>query len=121
MIEHFNKEKLSDFAEPKMGMRTGNNNRFLRFWHEVQHCQIGFGCTSSDEAAISQKKWFPYQKGGENRRWYGVQDYIVNWEKDGKEIKDLTRSTYPDLGDNLSWKITNEPYYFRPGGGWSAL
>lgn len=117
----FNKNLLRDVADPKMGMRTGNNDRFLRFWQEVEYSRIGFGVLNAFEASASQKKWFPYQKGGTNKKWYGNQDYLVNWEHDGLEIKELTRKTYPQLGDNLGWKITNENYYFREGGGWSAL
>ena len=93
-------------------MRTGDNNRFLRFWFEVDNCKIGFGFESADEVEQSAAKWIPYHKGGDFRRWYGNNDYVVNWENNGKEIKDNTRKVYPQLGDNLNWKITNEKYYF---------
>ncbi|MCB1985779.1 MAG: BREX-1 system adenine-specific DNA-methyltransferase PglX, partial [Nitrosomonas sp.] len=117
----FNNEKFSDVAYAKMGMRTGNNERFLRQWFEISKERLGLGYGDADSALASGKKWFPYQKGGENRRWYGVQDFVVNWEGNGREIKALTRDKYPELGDNLSWKITNEEFYFRRGGGWTAL
>lgn len=117
----FSLPKLAEVAYAKMGMRTGNNERFLRQWFEVSNCKSGFGYVSAQDAKNSGRKWFPYQKGGENRKWYGVQDLVVNWEGNGKEIKDLTREKYPELGDNLGWKITNEEFYFRPGGGWTAL
>ena len=54
------------------------------------------------------KKWFPYNKGGEFRKWYGNNEYVVNWENDGEEIKAEIRRKYPQLGDDLGWKITNE-------------
>lgn len=64
---------------------------------------------------------FPYNKGGEGRLWYGNNDLVVNWENDGKEIKENTRRVYPQLGDNLGWKITNEQDYFKEGITWTAL
>lgn len=75
----------------------------------------------SSEAQKTGKKWFPYNKGGEGRLWYGNNDLVVNWENDGKEIKENTRRVYPQLGDNLGWKITNEQDYFKEGITWTAL
>lgn len=62
-----------------------------------------------------------YNKGGEYRKWYGNQDYVVNWENNGFEIKENTRRVYPQLGDDLGWKISNEPYYFREQICWTDL
>ena len=77
---------ISSIAEPREGMTTAGNNRFLRLWHEVNLSKIGFGLTRC-EAITSGNKWFPYAKGGESRLWYGNQDYVVNWENDGFEIQ----------------------------------
>lgn len=66
-------------------------------------------------------KWIPYNKGGEFRKWYGNHDYVVNWENDGCEIKENTRRVYPQLGDNLGWKISNEKYYFKEGISWTVV
>ncbi|MDH2243797.1 BREX-1 system adenine-specific DNA-methyltransferase PglX [Pseudomonas sp. GD03909] len=120
-VRLFDGPSLGTVSDPKMGMRTGDNERFLRLWFEVSYASTGFGFSCAAAADDSGAKWFPYQKGGENRRWYGNQDLLVNWAGDGAEVKALTRVNYPELGDNLSWKITNEPYYFRPCGGWTAL
>jgi len=57
-------DKLAELAEPKLGMTTADNNRFLRLWHEVNIDKIGFGYKDSVEACESGKKWFPYNKGG---------------------------------------------------------
>ena len=112
-LDAFNEKSVSDYGFAGIGMRTGDNVRFLRRWYEV----------SLNKTSIYQpkKKWVPYNKGGEFRRWYGNNDYLVNWENNGEEIKENTRLHYPELGDNLSWKITNEPYYFKPGITWTGV
>jgi hypothetical protein len=69
----------------------------------------------------ANSKWIPYHKGGSFRKWYGNNEYVVNWENDGKEIKDNTRKVYPQLGDNLGWKISNEQFYFQEGISWTSL
>ena len=102
-------------------MRTGDNTRFLRRWHEVAFSNIGLGCHNAQDALASKKKWFPYNKGGDFRRWYGNNEYVVNWERDGAEIKAETRRKYPDLGDNLGWKISNESFYFLPAITWTFV
>ena len=72
---------LGDIAEPKQGLATTDNHRFVRLWNEVLFDSIGFGF-SSEEAKASDVKWFPLNKGGEYRKWYGNSDYIVNYQKD---------------------------------------
>lgn len=112
---------LSQFVKPMIGMRTGDNDRFMRRWYEVSLKESHFNSQSSAEAMESQKKWFPYQKGGSFRRWYGNLEYLVNWFNDGYEIKDNTLTNYPQLSwDNLGWKISNEKSYFLPSITWTA-
>ena len=111
---------LRDNCPALTGMRTGDNERFLRDWHEVSNTKIGIGF-SKEQAIQSDKKWFPYNKGGAFQKWYGNNQLLVNWENDGDEIKALTRQNYPNLGDNLSWKITNEEQYFNSGITWGGL
>lgn len=113
--------KLSSIADPKIGMRSGDNPRFLRFWWEVGLENIGRYCISAKAARESGRPWFPYMKGGSFRRWYGNQEYVLPWSNDGQEIKANTRHHYPQLGDNLGWKISNESFYFRRGVTWSDL
>ena len=74
-------------AEPRQGMATADNNRFLRLWYEVPFDKIGFNMPDADSAKNSHKKWFPYCKGGAFRKWSGNNDYLVNWENDGYELK----------------------------------
>lgn len=78
-------------------------------------------CVSAQDALEKRAKWIPYNKGGNFRRWYGNNEYVVNWENNGQEIKDNTRKVYPQLGDNLGWKISNEQYYFHEGITWTVV
>ena len=71
----------------KQGLATGDNNRFLRFWYEVDPQKCKYDSANADELLKSGKKWVPYNKGGKRRNWYGNYDYLVNWENDGFEIK----------------------------------
>ena len=116
-----NFSKMEAICAPKTGMRTGDNERFLRYWFEVSDSLFGKGMPNASIAMKSGRKWFPYNKGGNYRMWYGNNELLVNWKNDGEAIKDNTKKAYPQLGDNLSWKITNERDYFRPGITWTAL
>jgi len=107
--------KLAEIAQPRQGLATGDNFRFLRYWWEVGTERIGFGCTSAEEAMKTGKRWFPYMKGGGFRRWYGNQEYVVNWERDGEEIKNFAD---PVTGKTYS-RPQNTDYYFRRGVTWS--
>lgn len=115
-------ESLKNVLRPKIGMRTGDNERFLRRWHEVSYSEIGQGYGDRVSARDSRLKWFPYNKGGGLRRWYGNQDFVVYWLNDGRAIKDETLLKYPQLSaDNLSWKISNEDWYFKECVTWSDI
>ena len=112
---------IADYGFAGIGMRTGDNARFLRFWFEVGFAAVGIGIESGEEQIVSHSKWIPYNKGGEFRKWYGNNDYVVNWFNNGEEIKENTRRVYPELGDDLGWKISNEKYYFKPGITWTGV
>lgn len=114
-------KKLKDLGRPTLGMRTGDNERFIRLWYEINWDKFGKNAESAEEAKNSGKKWFPYNKGGEFRKWYGNFDYVVNWKDDGYEIKENTKKMYPQLGNNLGWKITSEDKYFNEGLAWPRL
>lgn len=107
---------LSQIAEPKVGLQTGNNDEFLRIWYEIQFDKIGIGMVSSEEALFSAKKWFPYNKGGDFRRWYGNREYIVNWENDGSAIRN-----YKNKDGKLRSRPQNRQYYFRSAITWSDI
>ncbi|MBQ7645939.1 MAG: BREX-1 system adenine-specific DNA-methyltransferase PglX, partial [Clostridia bacterium] len=111
-----NARPLSRFADPKQGIATADNGRFLRLWNEVDVRKIKFDCESLSDAKISHKKWFPYNKGGDFRKWYGNNDYIVNWENDGYEIKHIF-----DEKGRLRSRPQNLEYMFRPSVSWSLV
>jgi hypothetical protein len=113
--------KLGDVAQPRQGLATADNFRFLRYWWEVGTERIAFGCRDAQEAKRSKKRWFPYMKGGSFRRWYGNQEYVVNWEKDGEEIKSYICERYPYLDGKWEWVAKNPDYYFRRGVTYSYL
>ena len=85
-------QKLGEVGKSIQGMSSADNNRFLRLWNEVNYSKIGYNIANSEEALESKKKWFPYNKGGEFRKWYGNQEYLVNWENDGYEIKNFKKA-----------------------------
>ena len=101
---------LSAVANPCVGLQTADNGRFLRSWFEVAYSRTDFGCKNAALAARSQKKWFPYNKGGAARRWYGNQELVVNWENDGLEIKN-----YPGA------VVRNPTFYFRKSISWGLI
>ena len=103
-------QKLGDIGEAKQGLATADNNRFLRLWNEVNYNKIGYNMSNSQEALESKKKWFPCNKGGSFRKWYGNQEIIVNWENDGFELKNFKNSV-----------IRNPSYYFREALTWSTI
>lgn len=97
VIETFKRGLLSDSQFPKTGVTTGNNDKYLRLWFEVSTEKI-------------RNKWFPLNKGGSYRKWYGNNEYVINWENDGLAIKNEKGST-----------IRNEDYYFREGVTWGKI
>lgn len=112
---------LSEVVVAKHGMSTSDNERFLRRWFEVDKSNIAFGCTSKTEAVNSRLKWFPYSKGGSFRKWYGNFEYLVNWQHDGKEIRDISNVKYPYLKGNLDFVLGGQKYFFKKGITWSSL
>lgn len=90
VLKAFELSKLvGDVSEPRVGMATANNERFIRFWHEIELHKFGLNLPSRQRAVESKKKWFPFAKGGEQRKWYGNNDTVVNWENDGFEIQNF--------------------------------
>ncbi|MHB9308182.1 BREX-1 system adenine-specific DNA-methyltransferase PglX [Fusobacterium polymorphum] len=103
-------QKLGDVGKSIQGMSSADNNRFLRLWNEVNYSKIGYSMANSQEALESKKKWFPYNKGGEFRKWYGNQEYLINWENDGYEIKNFKNAV-----------VRNSSYYFKESISWSLI
>lgn len=109
-------QTLSNIASPKQGLATADNDKFLRQWYEVNINKIGLGYSNNIDAEHSKMKWFPYNKGGAFRRWYGNRFYVVNWEHDGYEIKN-----FRDKYGKVRSRPQNLSYYFLPAITWSDL
>lgn len=108
---------LEQVADTRLGMATANNNLFVRYWFEVKNCDIGFGCTSREASVGTARKWFPYNSGGEYRRWYGNFENVVNWENDGFAIRNYSKN-----GDGkVNSHNYNLDYIFKECLTWSAL
>ncbi|MDB4303580.1 BREX-1 system adenine-specific DNA-methyltransferase PglX, partial [Desulfosarcina sp.] len=118
VINLFNEKKtISKDAKVASGLQTSDNNRFLRRWFEVSWGKIGFNYPSLLEAKNSGYKWFPHKKGGAFRKWFGNDEYIVNWENDGEEIREWNE--YKNSVRTSGGMIKNVQYYFKEGVTWS--
>lgn len=105
---------LGELAKPRQGMATTNNNLFLRLWYEVNNTDM-YLCAKNREEALNLKcKWFPYNKGGDFRKWYGNNDYLVNWKNDGADIKHYLIGKNPNIP-------RGESLYFKECFSWSLI
>ena len=103
------------FGTPRTGIMTGDNNRFLRVWWEPDISRICFNASNEEMAIASLCKWFPYNKGGSFKKWYGNNDYVVNWQNKGYEIFKLAESDKRNSQDYPS------EYKFKPAISWSQI
>lgn len=110
----FSLPQLGNFAEVKPGMSTTNNELFTRLWFEVCFDNTYLGAPNRSEAQNSQRKWFQYNKGGEYRKWYGNNDYVVNWENDGAALKEYTKGA-------SGGRMVSLEYFFRECFTWSMI
>ena len=109
-------KKLSDIGKPRQGLATGENARFVREWWEVGLDREKFDCKSIEESLKCGKKWFPYNKGGDFRKWYGNNSSVVNWELDGLEIRN-----FKDASGKLLSRPQNTDCFFKPSITWSKI
>ncbi|WP_417759225.1 BREX-1 system adenine-specific DNA-methyltransferase PglX, partial [Slackia isoflavoniconvertens] len=107
---------ISSIGQPRQGLATGENARFVRQWWEVSLDREWFDCPSIEESVKSGLKWFPYNKGGEYRKWYGNNDCVVNWENNGYEIRN-----YVDAAGRQLSRPQNTSCYFKPCITWSKI
>ena len=110
-ISAYNSKKIGNYGIARSGLQTGNNDLFLKYWHEVSIETIAFGMNSKEEYLESRKKWIPQIKGGEFRKWYGNFDYVVNWKNDGRDIKECKSCRLNAM--------TTDQFYFKKGITWS--
>lgn len=110
-------ERLGDISKPRQGMATTNNNRFLRLWYEVNQDNIGFNLNSIEDT-VCEKKWYPYNKGGDFRKWYGNNDYVVNFKNKGEEVCAYIDAT---SAVNSKGRVINREHYFHECISWSLV
>ncbi|QLJ15008.1 BREX-1 system adenine-specific DNA-methyltransferase PglX [Pseudomonas putida] len=108
---------LGEIAAPRQGLATSDNDRFLRLWFEVSRSRTKFGAKSREDALESGRRWFPYNKGGAYRKWFGNNEFVVNWEEGGRDLLAFAA----DLYGSPTRTIKNIKYYFQPSITWSAL
>lgn len=113
-----NGQKLGSYGVARQGLSTSDNNRFLRFWHEVKLNNIGFFCKNTRDTI--DYKWYPYNKAGNFRKWSSINEYVVNYQYDGKEIKETVMKKYPYLS-GPGFVVKNTDYYFRSGITWNDV
>jgi len=108
---------LEDHGLVRQGAATSDNARFLRIWHEVDYSRLGFGIKDLEEARESHLKWFPYNKGGGFRKWYGNHEFVINYQNDGKELKEF-QST---LNQGWTVRLKSREYYFKESVSWPKI
>ena len=109
MLRAFKNGVLGNLIPVKKGLDTGDNETYLRLWHEVGISKIGIGYSSSETFTADRKKWAPHDKGGDFRRWYGNNDWIINWENNGFELR------------HSKANLRSPDFYFSDAVTWSAL
>lgn len=115
-------KRLDQFADPRVGMATGENEKFVRLWQEVEFNKVGIGYLRGTDTIGKPVKWFPYNKGGEYRRWYGNRTHLVDWENDGYNIRTFKEERLQkgeiEKKNSECW---NREYYFLESISWSKV
>lgn len=107
---------VDSLFKPRKGIDTGDNEKFLRGWHEINHSKIGFNMASEEESISSGLTWFPYNKGGDFRKWYGNFYYVINWKNGGFEVKN-----HIDKNGKIKSNIRNKNFFFKSGITWTDI
>ncbi|MEZ2371755.1 BREX-1 system adenine-specific DNA-methyltransferase PglX [Arthrobacter sp. RCC_34] len=108
---------VADEAVPRKGLVTLNDARFTRRWYEVSGERT---CLPAHFSALGlSRKWYPLNKGGGYRRWYGLNETLINWENNGQELKDFIVERYG--GGSYTKEIRSEDFYFRESATWAAV
>ena len=97
------------------GLKTGDNNEFLRYWWEINFNNAMMDANSAEEAIKSNKKWFPYNKGGDARKWYGNEEYVINWMNGGERVIGAAKKEKRNVQDYP------DSMKFVPSGTWSLI
>ncbi|MBG6075364.1 BREX-1 system adenine-specific DNA-methyltransferase PglX [Polaromonas sp. CG_9.11] len=107
---------MGEMCEPRQGLATADNDRFLRMWSEVSFNGIAFNIESRNSALQSQRRWFPHLKGGDFRKWYGNHEWLVDWKEDGHDIRN-----FKDSSGKVKSRPQGTDYYFKNCVSWSDV
>jgi len=117
-----NGKALEEVASPRTGLNTTDNDTFVRLWHEVEFSNINFTTSDIEQTVEQPQKWYPFQKGGDYRKWYGNNEYVVNWMNNGSQIKSAVMNNPRDnTTKHWSRRIFNTEFYFKEGVCWSTI
>lgn len=114
-IRVFNEKSLGKYGKSSKGIITGDNNRFLRLWHEVSYFNINFIAENGSDSEKSNIKWYPCRKGGSSRKWYGNNEYVINWQHNGYEVIRCAKSEHRNSQDY------SDAYKFKPSVSWTSI
>ena len=101
----------------RQGMATSDNERFLRYFYEINFNKFNASCSSPENLVDAKEKWFPYSKGGGYRKWYGFNEQVVNWENNGREMKEFTAT----LPQGMNVRLKSRDYFCKRNVTYSAL
>lgn len=120
--KYYEGKRLDSYADPRVGMATGDNDLFVRLWQEVDFTKIGIGFSCGEDTELRDEKWFPYNKGGEYRRWYGNRTHLVDWYHNGLNINAFKQGRLArgeiEKKNSECW---NREYYFQESISWSKV
>ena len=116
VIANFSSNRIRDYSDARQGLITGDNDTYMRFWYEPKLSNVSFTCRDCSETETNGIKWYPYAKGGGFRRWYGFNEYVVDWHQNGYALRN-----FKDKNGKLRSRPQNVDTYFKEGLTWSAL
>ena len=114
--DYQSEKKINDYGLTRLGMTTADNARFTRLWYEIDVNRLIVQAKNTEEVIEKNKKWVPYNKGGQSIKWYGNLEWVLNWENDGYEIINIR-----DDKGRIRSTVPNTDYYFKPCLTWSKI
>ena len=112
-------QSVGEVSAVRKGLVTLDDSRFIKYWHEVSFLNIQFGTSNREESKISKCKWFPINKGGGYRKWFGLNENVINWANDGQELKEFIVKKYN--GGSYTKEIRSEEHYFKENITWGSI